>query len=106
MDLRFVIMKMLSKQEMNGYSLRKNISEFLGKDLSSGALYPALKNLETESAIIVKNEVNEGRYKKLYSLTDKGKINLKEEESVIKKLMELDRSGIKLKVVEEPEASK
>lgn len=103
MDLRFIVMKMLSKQAMNGYSLQKNASQLLGKEVSSGALYPALKNLEADKFIVIENKVEEGRFKKLYSLTDKGRIGLKEEEVVLKKLMDLDRSGIKLQVVEADE---
>ncbi len=100
MNMRFAIMKMLSKQAMNGYSLRKNLSNILGKDISSGALYPAIKQLESEKLITSKNEVLEGRYQKMYSLADKGGIALKGEEAVIRKLMEIDRSSIKLVVVE------
>lgn len=98
-NLRFAIMKMLSKQAVNGYSLQKNMSEILGKGISSGAMYPALKNLESEKLIKIEKQVGEGRHSKVYSLTDKGAISLKEEEEVIKKLMDLDRLGIKLKVV-------
>jgi DNA-binding PadR family transcriptional regulator len=100
MDLRFVIMKMLSKQTMNGYSLKKNLSNILGKDVSSGALYPALKQLETDNLIIIKDAVLSGRYQKLYSLTDKGALNLKGDEAVIRKLMDIDRSSVKLEIFE------
>jgi DNA-binding PadR family transcriptional regulator len=94
-------MKMLSKQPLNGYSLKKGLSQLLDKEVSSGAIYPAIKQLESEKFVSSKNNTIEGRYQKLHSLTDKGRIALKGEEAVIRKLMNIDQSSVKLMVLEE-----
>lgn len=62
-------LKILSTGEASGYDIIKQCGEILGKEPSSGTIYPTLKHLEDRG--VVKSR-KEGR-RKLYSLTDKGR---------------------------------
>ncbi len=84
---RVKILFILSKGERNSYQLSKMLSA-QDRRMSSGTLFPILRDLEIDGFIMIKN--NGGR--KMYSLTQKGKNyvdtleNLRD--SLRKKLME------------------
>lgn len=74
--LEYIILGFLMRREMSGYDLKlymaKSTSNFF--DASFGSIYPALKRLETKGQISSREVVDCGKYKKLYSITDTGKI--------------------------------
>lgn len=84
---RIKVIFILSRGDRNAYQLSKMLST-QEKRLSSGTLFPVLRELENKGFIFMKME--NGR--KLYSLTEKGKeyVNTLENlrESLRKKLME------------------
>lgn len=73
LDLREIVLKILAKSPKHGYQLAKEIETHLGQSPSLGGLYPLLKDLETKGLIIGHEIVEYGRFKKIYSLTQKGK---------------------------------
>lgn len=79
LDLRFIVLKGLSKKRMSGYDLIKSIKEDIGWKPSPGSMYPLLKKLIKEKIVIKKEErCNCGcnKNKIMYSLTSKGKREL------------------------------
>lgn len=101
MDLKFVVLKMLSKSPMHGYSMKSKVSELFGYELSSGALYPAFHELEESGLITSKKTVEQGKFKKVYSITEKGRKAMIEIEKVIMKLMDVDRTNVHVKIIKE-----
>lgn len=71
-DLRTVILKILSESPKHGYSLVKEIDKRLGWKPSLGGIYPILKELEDGDIIRGHEMVEYGRFKKVYKLTKKG----------------------------------
>lgn len=73
--LRFVILGFLFDQNMTGYEIKQmmlnSTSNFI--DASFGSIYPALKKLEKDGLISFAEFIEGSRYKKLYSITEKGK---------------------------------
>lgn len=75
--LEYIILGFLMYGEMSGYDLKqymaKSTSNFF--DASFGSIYPALKRLEAKGFIISREVVDCGKYKKLYAMTDAGKLD-------------------------------
>lgn len=76
----FVLLGLLSHEPMTGYEMKKRLDTslrfFWGG--SYGSIYPALNQLEKEGKVTKENASSNGREKILYSITDHGKITLKE----------------------------
>ncbi len=91
--LQTIILKLLSGTErMYGYEMTQQVKlitdgEFI---LTEGALYPALHKLEAEGLLDTVIEVVDGRARKYYSLTVKGKkaqiIKMKDALTFVEKL--------------------
>lgn len=73
-NLRVFILKALSHSNMSGYKLMKVLGEHTGKRPSSGSIYPILEDMTADKVISMKES---GR-SKLYSITKKGKTEVKE----------------------------
>jgi DNA-binding PadR family transcriptional regulator len=71
-DLRTIILKILSVSPKHGYSLVKEINKRLGWKPSLGGIYPILGDLEKDGLILGHEMVEFGRFKKVYKLTNKG----------------------------------
>ncbi len=71
--LSFLILFLLSKKQMNGQELAKEIEERKGEKPSPGTIYPALKSLREMKLI---KEEKEGKAIN-YTLTEEGKKALK-----------------------------
>lgn len=76
----FVLLGLLSHEPMTGYEMKKRLDTslrfFWGG--SYGSIYPTLNQLEKEGKVTKENASSNGREKILYSITDKGRITLKE----------------------------
>ena len=68
--LSYLILWILSKKSMNGAEIGRELEKRRGSKPSPGTIYPALKELKNGGFI----EVDEN---KIYSLTNKGKEELK-----------------------------
>ena len=72
--LKFFILKMLDKQDMHSYAMMMRIEEISGWKPSTGSMHPALMKLCRKGNITVKV----AGMKKVYSITKKGKLMIKE----------------------------
>lgn len=73
--LEYIILGMLMHKEMSGYDLKQWMAECTSYffDASFGSIYPALKRMDQKAYIICRESVEDGKFKKLYSISDLGK---------------------------------
>src|ERR1051325_4057114 len=76
-DIRYLILDLLNEKPRHGYEIIKELeSRFCGfYTPSAGSVYPTLQMLEELELV----EVREENGKKIYSITEKGKAELKEQ---------------------------
>jgi len=67
------ILLLLLEKPLYGYEIKKIMSEIRGKEPSSGVVYPALQKLEAKGYIKGYWDESEGRRRKMYVITEKGK---------------------------------
>jgi len=75
-SLTAVILKLLEDNgRMYGYEITKKVKESSrgGMRINEAALYPALHKLVSEGLLETESEIADGRVRKYYSLTKKGK---------------------------------
>jgi DNA-binding PadR family transcriptional regulator len=92
-ELRLVLLKMLSDQPRHGYELIKAIEDMTGGEYapSPGIVYPTLTMLEDMGQIAEKKSKDS---KKVYEVTDNGRVHLDENADEVKALMErLEEAG-------------
>jgi PadR family transcriptional regulator PadR len=80
--LDVLILKTLSWGPMHGYAISRWIRETTGQVLNveEGALYPALRRLESKNYLAAEWGVTDtGREARFYQLTDEGRARLKED---------------------------
>lgn len=65
------VLAVLEKGESYGYQLVKDISEFI--EITESTLYPILKRLEQTEMLTVFTQEHNGRLRKYYKITDKGR---------------------------------
>ncbi|TZG00293.1 PadR family transcriptional regulator (plasmid) [Chryseobacterium panacisoli] len=85
--LQNIILKLLSKEiKMYGYQITQRAKELTEGDLemTEGALYPLLHKLEGDGMIISEIQKINGRDRKYYLLTEKGKKQQAEKETEMK----------------------
>lgn len=85
--LQNIILKLLSSEvKMYGYQLTKRAKELTKGELemTEGALYPLLHKLESEGVIYSELQTINGRDRKYYFLTEKGKRQQADQESEMK----------------------
>ena len=70
-----VILGFLHKKDMSGYDIKQfmKISTSFFVNSSYGSIYPNLKKLEEKELIDSKQVVKNNKFKKIYSINDKGK---------------------------------
>lgn len=76
-----LILTILNRGESYGYDIIQKATELSGGQLewSDGMLYPVLYKMEKDNFVQTRWEMSDtGRHRKYYSLTDKGKEELKE----------------------------
>ena len=88
-SLKLLILHLLDKEDLHGYALMQKLSElFINYKPSSGVIYPALQGLKRSGYIEFEIKDKDGKHKKLYRITDKGKEYLKENDEKLKKIFE------------------
>lgn len=65
------VLAVLERGESYGYQLVKDISEFI--EITESTLYPILKRLEQTQMLEVFSQEHNGRLRKYYRITDKGR---------------------------------
>lgn len=73
--IEYVILGFLMYGEMSGYDIKQYMSGSTANffDASFGSIYPILKKLEATGFVRYKEVVDNGKFKKLYSLNDSGR---------------------------------
>lgn len=80
MSLKHAILGFLSVEEMNGYQLKKHFDESISRfwSVSISQIYPTLNDMLKTDLITVREDDNSSRGSKQYSITEKGKEELKQ----------------------------
>ncbi len=89
LDMGIIVLKLLSKNPMHGYKIACEIEKEFGKRPSNGVLNPLFNKLESEGLIESYETVEHGKYKKIYSLSEKGRQLLKKRIELIKRFIYL-----------------
>lgn len=80
---RLLVLNVLQEKACHGYEIIKVLKLRSNDvfDMKEGTLYPILHKLENDEYIISKNEMVNGRMRKVYHITDKGVKVLAEEKA-------------------------
>ena len=74
--LDICVLSVLSRGDSYGYKIIKDLSDYIS--LSESTLYPILRRLETSSSLTVYSVEHNGRLRKMYKITDTGKLQIEE----------------------------
>ena len=74
--LDICVLAAIKNKDSYGYRIIKDIKPFI--DISESTLYPILRRLETAKLLTVKSAEHNGRLRKYYSITEKGKKRIEE----------------------------
>lgn len=80
------ILRLINKQPTWGYKIKKEIETISGLKIRHGALYPLLQKLEDKGLITSQKQQLGKRIRKIYTITEKGKIYLKIYSNVVTEL--------------------
>jgi PadR family transcriptional regulator, regulatory protein AphA len=77
---QYVVLGLLTLRPMSGYDLKQEIEASVGYfwQESYGQLYPTLRKLDAAGLIELEAENPDGRGKKVYRITDEGRVTLRE----------------------------
>ncbi len=78
------LLRLVEKEPMWGYKIKKTVESNLGIKLRHGALYPMLNYLEKEGFVTSQRQQQSGRARKVYTTTEKGKKYLESYRAVLK----------------------
>ncbi len=81
------LLRLIEAEPMWGYKIKKTVENDLGIKLRHGALYPMLNHLEREGFVTSQKQQQQGRSRKVYTLTEKGNQYLESYYSVLKEQM-------------------
>ncbi len=82
------LLRMVEMEPMWGYKIKKTVESNLGIKLRHGALYPTLNYLQREGLLTSEKQQQNGRARKVYTITKKGEEYLKSYYSVLKEQIE------------------
>ncbi|MDD2678451.1 MAG: PadR family transcriptional regulator [Candidatus Nanoarchaeia archaeon] len=77
-NLKLLVLVILSKHSFHGYALLKELEKQYKWKPSCGTLYPVLSGLEKEECIMSSSTIECGRFKKIYTITELGRLKLEE----------------------------
>lgn len=69
--LEICVLAALRKKDSYGYEIIKEVGQYA--QISESTLYPILRRLETAGALTVREETYNGRLRKYYAITKKGR---------------------------------
>jgi len=70
------VLSILAREDTYGYSLTQRIKERL--DVSESTFYPVMRRLQTDDCLKVYDVPHNGRMRRYYGITEKGKRKLRE----------------------------
>jgi PadR family transcriptional regulator PadR len=86
--LDILVLRLIQAEPMWGYKIIKKTRRLFGIKLRHGALYPLLNSLEAEGYARSKKTTKEGRVRKVYHITPKGKRLIKAYHQFLKEQLE------------------
>lgn len=86
--LKFLILKLLEEKDMHGYEIMDQLGKKIGWKPSTGAVYPKLQDMELNGLVEATETKENGKIKKTYKLTEKGKEELKKTKEKKKEIKE------------------
>ena len=81
------LLRLIEAEPMWGYKIKKTVENEFGIRLRHAALYPMLNHLEREGLVSSQRQQERGRIRKVYALTEKGKVFLESYYAVLKAQM-------------------
>jgi PadR family transcriptional regulator, regulatory protein PadR len=82
------LLRIIQAQPTWGYEIKKHVEADFNVKLRHGALYPTLNNLEENGFVKSKNQQKDGRARKVYTITEDGKIYLQTYYSILQEQLE------------------
>jgi PadR family transcriptional regulator, regulatory protein PadR len=82
------LLRIVQTQPIWGYKIKKQIEADFNVKLRHGALYPALNTLEKKGFLESKTQQKGRRARKVYTITENGKIYLQTYYNIIKELLD------------------
>ena len=70
------LLRIIQAQSTWGYKIKKQVETDFNMKLRHGALYPTLNSLEKKGFLESKKQQKDGRQRKVYTITENGKIYL------------------------------
>ncbi|HEY3426270.1 MAG TPA: PadR family transcriptional regulator [Negativicutes bacterium] len=70
--LEYIILGLLMQRGMSGYDIKQYMNDVEFFNASFGNIYPSLKKLEKNGMISLKEVIEGGKYKKVYSINQNG----------------------------------
>lgn len=74
--LEFCVLAAIKEEDSYGYKMIEDISPYI--DISESTLYPILRRLEVAGKVKSYNTEHNNRIRRYFSITEEGKISLKE----------------------------
>ncbi len=85
--LEICVLRAIKNADSYGYQIIKDISPHI--DISESTLYPILRRLEAAELLTVYSEEHNGRLRKYYRITEKGKTRLTDFREEWKEIMQI-----------------
>jgi PadR family transcriptional regulator PadR len=82
------LLRIIKTQSTWGYKIKKQVETDFNMKLRHGALYPTLNNLEKKGFLESKKQQKDGRQRKVYTITENGKIYLQTYYSILQGQLE------------------
>lgn len=87
------ILRLVQTQPLWGYKIKKQVEALFGVRVRHSVLYPLLKTLELKGLLVSERQQSEGRTRKVYTITSKGRRYLSIYDSLLRE--QLERRDIK-----------
>jgi PadR family transcriptional regulator, regulatory protein PadR len=88
------LLRIIQTQPTWGYKIKKQVEADFNIKIRHGALYPALNTLEQNGYLESEKQRKDGRIRKVYTITQKGKVYLKTYYSVLQGKLEINDKTI------------
>ncbi len=82
------LLRIIQNQSTWGYRIKKQVETDFNIKLRHGALYPTLNVLEAKGFVSSRKQQKDGRARKVYTLTEEGKIYLQTYYSILQEQLE------------------
>ena len=82
------LLRIIQAEPTWGYKIKKQVETDFNIKLRHGALYPTLNSLEQKGFVESTKQKKDGRARKVYKITDKGKIYLQTYYSILRGQLE------------------